>query len=303
MTDTGKTVSPPTTPSGAAASGNWANDKQAGYWNDGAGPKWVRFQGELDASFANVNAALFARAEAAAGETVIDVGCGAGATTFALADRVGPSGRVSGVDISATLLAAARRRAAELGLDNVAFLETDAQTHAFELAMADLVASRFGVMFFEDPAAAFANIRTALRPGGRIAFASWAGLERNVWFAGPREAAIRAFGPPPDADPRAPGPLAFSEIDYVTGILRKAGYGDIRAEEAPVTLVHPGPLAKMVNLVSNIGPAVRIADHHGKSDADIAALGPDLEAVFRPFERPDGVHAPATLNFFMATAP
>ena len=281
----------------------WVNLKQAGYWNDGAGPKWVRFQGELDASFRAVNAALFERARPQPGERVVDIGCGAGATTFELAERVGPGGLVSGIDISATLLGAARRHAAERGADHVAFLEADAQTHTFEPASADLVTSRFGVMFFADPVAAFTNIRSSLRPGGRIAFASWAALNKNIWFAGPREAAIRAFGPPPEADPRAPGPLAFAEIDYVTGILTDAGFAGTRAEEAPVTLVHPGPLAKMVNLVSNVGPAVRIAEYHGRSDADIAALGPDLEAVFRPYERPDGIHAPARINFFIATAP
>ena len=164
-----------------------SNPEQAEFWNAEPGQNWVRHQADLDAISEQASDVLLDAAGPRVGEKVLDVGCGAGTSSFALARSVAPSGYVHGVDISAPLLACAAARRGELGIENVAFENADAQDHPFLSETFDLVASRFGLMFFSDPVAAFQNLRSALRSGGRIAFVAWAGPEHNPWFAWPNQ--------------------------------------------------------------------------------------------------------------------
>jgi SAM-dependent methyltransferase len=190
-----------------------ANADQAEYWNSPSGQRWITYQEALDRRLAPVTELLLERADVRGGECVIDVGCGTGATTLRLAAAVGAHDSVLAVDISESLLAAARRRCLEGGHANVRLIRADAQTHRFERACHDLVTSRFGVMFFDDPIGAFRNLARALRPGGRLAFAAWGPLEANPWFALPLQVGVERLGPPQPQPPRAPGPLALSEPD------------------------------------------------------------------------------------------
>jgi len=173
------------------------NADQVAFWNSPAGEKWVRNQAEMDMTLAPLTEMLLARAAPAPGQRVLDVGCGTGTTVLQLAGAVGPGGHVQGLDVSEPMLALARQRVAAAGAGNVDLVLDDAQTFAFDAGSRDLVFSRFGVMFFADPPAAFANLRRALVPGGRLVFVCWADLADNPWFKVPRDAAIARLGPVP----------------------------------------------------------------------------------------------------------
>ena len=164
------------------------------------------------------------------GESVLDVGCGCGHTALALADQVGPRGSVTGIDISRPMLGRARERQQEQQLQNLIFLPADAQTHQFEPASVDLIFSRFGVMFFEDAAQAFGNLRTALRPGGRLCFLCWQELRKNDWVRVPLQAAAQHVPLPPRPEPGAPGPFSLADPARVRDILDAAGFRNVRCQ-------------------------------------------------------------------------
>src|SRR2546425_11062457 len=213
-----------------------ANAEQIRYWNEAAGPKWVVFQKVIDAQIAPLGERAMDRAGIAPGERVIDVGCGCGGTTIALGGRVGPAGLVFGIDISAPMLERAAETARAAGLTNVRFENADAQTHRLSPGAFDIVYSRFGVMFFADPVAAFANLRAALRSGGRLAFVCWQALRQNPWLFLPLQAAAQHLTLPPPPAPHPPGPFAFADPERAPGILARAGVDDIVLDERPATL-------------------------------------------------------------------
>ena len=184
-----------------------ANADQAVFWNSAPGLGWVVNEAPLDELMAGVLDRLVEVAAPRPGEAVLDVGCGTGASTLALAAAVAPGGRVVGADISGQMLARAGERVAAAGASGVELVVADAQTHRFAPGGFDLAVSRFGLMFFADPVAAFGNLRRALRPGGRLAFAAWGPVDANPWFVIPRAAAVARMGPVPADPPGTPGPL------------------------------------------------------------------------------------------------
>ncbi|MBV9115949.1 MAG: class I SAM-dependent methyltransferase, partial [Acetobacteraceae bacterium] len=208
--------------------------QQVAFWNGPGGERWVAGQAQMEAMLAPVADALIAHASVRQGETVLDVGCGYGVTALVLAQAVGPKGRVIGLDVSAPMLALARARSA--GVANIEWIEADAATHAFAPASVDLVFSRFGVMFFGDPAAAFANLRRALRPGGRLVFACWRTAEENPWIQVPAKAVFAHVPPPPRPGPEDPGMLSFGDPARVRRILTQAGFGAPRFTKLDLTI-------------------------------------------------------------------
>lgn len=279
-----------------------ANTDQADYWAGAPGRKWIEFQEALDTALSNIADAVLMDAAARPGQQVLDIGCGCGATTLALGHTVGPEGAVVGLDISEPLLARAEERRAAAGLTNVSFLNADGQIHEWgeDTGRFDLAASRFGVMFFKDPTAAFANLAKALRPGGRMVFVAWAEVGKNPWFSVPRDAAISRLGAPAPADPHAPGPLAFADLERVTGILEAAGLSDVRGEERGVDVTLPGTARDAASLASNIGPASRISKEKNGTPEDVAAIAEAVAQVFVEYEGAGRVNVPARLNFFSA---
>jgi len=222
----------------------------AAYW-DRAGRVWVEHQALLDRIMAPIADAVVDAVGPVNGESVLDVGCGSGATTFAAAWRVGPTGRAVGVDISPALVELARTRAGEDGIESAQFLLADAQTHAFQPEF-DAIVSRFGVMFFPDPVAAFANLRTALKPGGKLAFAAWRSPEENPLSQVPLRAAAPFLPETPRFEKDAPGRFAFADPDRVRGILADAGWRDIAI--APLDTTAPLSFDELMTMSLRVGP-------------------------------------------------
>ncbi|TMA32214.1 MAG: class I SAM-dependent methyltransferase [Deltaproteobacteria bacterium] len=248
------------------------NAEQIEYWNSPSAAKWVALQDRIDATIEPFGVLAMDRAELAAGERAIDVGCGCGTTTLALAERVGPRGRVLGVDISAVMLARASERARSAGIANMEFANADAQTHAFVAAAWDSAYSRFGVMFFAEPARAFANLRGALRRGGRVSFVCWRPFPENPWMTVPFAALATFLTPPPPPPPGAPGPFAFGDPERVRGILEDAGFAQIEIAPHDGELTLGRSLDDAVTFTLSAGPAARLLDPATPADRERAAI-------------------------------
>ena len=198
------------------------NIDQIKYWNSDAGDKWVRFADRLDALLAPFVPLILERVALQTGERALDIGCGGGALSLAAEEKVAPDGGVTGVDVSAPLLELARQRSANAG-GNSAFVEADAAQYRSSTPL-DAAVSRFGVMFFSDPAAAFSSLRRSLRPEARLVFVCWQGLSENAWARAPLEAAMPHFTKPlPTPDPHAPGPFAFADCNPRAVDLKRSG--------------------------------------------------------------------------------
>lgn len=198
------------------------NADQLAFWNGMGGHTWVKRQEHTDRILAPVSDALLAFASPHSGERVLDIGCGCGASTLELARAVGPSGRVTALDISGPMILEGQARAKAAGISNIDWLQTDAATAAIEEY--DLLVSNFGLMFFGDPVSAFANLRRAAHPGARMVFVCWRSLAENPWVEVPMQAVTPHVPPRPKGDPQAPGMFAFSDPQRITRILVEAGW-------------------------------------------------------------------------------
>ncbi len=210
------------------------NADQLAFWNGPGGRGWVARQAHTDITLAPVLDALLALAAPRAGERVLDVGCGCGASTLALARAVGPAGRVAALDISGPMLAEGRARAEAAGIANVDWRQADPATAALDEF--DLLASSFGLMFFGDPVAAFARMRRAAIPGARMAFVTWRPLAENPWMNVPMRAVAPHLPPRPKADPKAPGMFAFADPGRIAEVLTAAGWAPPRLDRLDLDL-------------------------------------------------------------------
>lgn len=215
------------------------NADQVEFWNGEVGQRWARNQDRLDRAFQPLTTALLDRAAARPGERVIDIGCGCGDLSLALAGQLGAEGRVLAVDVSRPMLDRGRSRQKALDAAECAGIdwqEADAAAWPFPPAASDLLISRFGVMFFGDPVAAFQNMRQALRPGGRLAMLCWRPVRDNAWVAIPRAAILQVVPPPEAPPPDAPGPFAFADAARVGAILARAGFTAVASAAIDATL-------------------------------------------------------------------
>jgi len=272
---------------------------QREYWNSKVGEEWARQAERTDRMFAGLTDATLDALALQPGERVLDIGCGAGDTTLKAARQVGARGRAAGVDISRPLLELARERARAEGLA-VDFIEADAGTAPIDGAPFDAAVSRFGVMFFDDPKAAFARIRETFRPGGRMAFICWRTLAENLWSSAPIEALAPLLpGPLPPADPNVPGPMSLAETTKIRTVLAGAGWRDLSIAPWDGDIIMGGDAEEAAAYLMKIGPCARaIAEH--KLDAAAAK-----KLIVRRLEQalgPAGVSLAAACWIVRATA-
>jgi SAM-dependent methyltransferase len=258
-----------------------ANDEQAELWNEVVGVAWVDHAASYDASLEPFGRATMDRLELVSGERVIDLGCGTGATTLELAERIAP-GTVVGVDLSARMLGAARARAEAAGVESVDFREVDVQTGDLGRGAFDVAFSRMGVMFFADPAAAFANVAGALRPGGRLGFVCFQDPSVNPTITLPVLSVAEILSLPPVPGPDEPSPFSLADADRTTGVLQSAGFVDVEVVPGPDEFAFTGAddLAAVAErmLVQNPLTSPRLAA------ADVSSRAAALDAVVEVLE-------------------
>jgi len=240
---------------------------QPTYWNEEGGQRWVQNIQRVERMLEPLSDRLLRHAQPRVGERVLDVGCGGGVTSAAFANAVGPSGEVLGLDVSAVILDVARERFA--AVPNLSFVLGDAEKMRLNPALFDLVSSRFGVMFFANPVAAFANLRRALTGKGRLAFICWRALEENPWMAECVQAAFSVMPRPEPPAPNAPGPFALADAGRLREILAGSGYDAISIDPLDHTL-DLGSLDEAVVQMTRMGPA---------ASAIAAASAADQQAV------------------------
>jgi len=233
------------------------NTESISFWKEIAGPRWVRLQAELDAQLGELGRCVLDAAALRDGERVLDVGCGCGTFTLEIARRVGEAGAVIGIDISPPMLEQAHNVAEREQQHNVHFVEADAQTYPWAPQSYDAVLSRLGVMFFDDSVTAFANLRRALAPGGRLAFVCFQAMEKNVWASLPLSVVERHVSVERPPDPFAPGPFAFADAERVRGILEAAGFSGVSLDPIDLDLPIGGGVdaTRAAELLTELGPA------------------------------------------------
>jgi SAM-dependent methyltransferase len=274
------------------------NRDEATRWNESSGPVWVEMQDVLDRMFAPFETRLVEEAFPRDGGRVLDVGCGAGATTLAMARRLGPTGLCLGVDISAPLVAAAKARATAEGLVAAAFVQADAQIYRFEPQGFDAVISRFGVMFFDDSEAAFANVRRAARHGAKLAFVAWRSPAENPFMTAAPRAAAPFLPNLPAQNPDGPGQFAFADGDKVRRILDAAGWTDIDVSSFDVQLgIGEKDLLAYATKLGPVGQALRQS-----SEPTRARTVEALRVAFDPYLQNGVAHFTAACWFVSARA-
>ncbi len=264
------------------------NAAQAEYWN--AARHWVEDTDGHDEMLEPLGRPAIDALGLRGGIRVLDIGCGTGATTRAIAGAVEPGGQAVGADVSALLLGVARERSE--ATPNVSFIEADVQTHSFDAGAFDAAFSRFGVMFFSDPVAAFANVRRALAPGGRLAFVCWQTLADNDWMSVPAQA-VREWMDVDISPSGAPNPFAFGDPDRLRGVLSGAGFSDVSLRDVrhPILIGGHGDLDNAVRFLaaSRLGGQIR-----AEASDPQAAFGA-VRASLEPYLTPDGVRMTAAV--------
>jgi SAM-dependent methyltransferase len=265
------------------------NAQQIEYWNGPVGERWAGLQEQIDLHLAEITGALLRFAAPRAGERVLDVGCGCGTTTLLLALKAEAEGAAAGIDISVPMLNVARARAMAQNAD-VVFVEADASGYEFQPVF-DLVFSRFGIMFFADPAAAFGNLRMALTPGGRMVFVCWRTFEENRWAWEAMQAALPLLPPQEPGDPDAPGPFAFADGARLRRILESAGFARVEIEPFDGHVNMGATVQEAAAEALNVGPLARAAT--GLDEAVREKIRRVVEQVYTRYFTPSGVKPPA----------
>ncbi|MBN9682626.1 MULTISPECIES: class I SAM-dependent methyltransferase [unclassified Corallococcus] len=253
-------------------------DEQSKLWNGTAGRAWAENQEVLDAMFKPFEDLLVEAVVASSARQVLDVGCGTGSTTLAIARRLGAMGNCTGIDISEPMLATARARAEQEGIP-AHFIRANAQSHAFEPATFDRVISRFGVMFFEDPVQAFANLRRAAKTDAKLLAIAWRSPSENPFMTTAERAAAPLVPNLPVRQPDAPGQFAFADSNRVHRILEESGWTGIDIQPIDVTCTLPEK--ELVHYLTRFGLLARVLQEVDETTR--ARVIETVRAAFEPF--------------------
>jgi SAM-dependent methyltransferase len=268
-----------------------SNIAQIEYWNTKAGETWAKFQQALDRQIETLGLAAMDTLRPEKGEHIIDIGCGCGQTSLDLGSRVGAGGSVVGVDISKPMFEVARSRPRSAPNLRVTFEQLDAQSDDLGHGRFDAAYSRFGVMFFSDPVAAFANIRQSLKTNGRLVFVCWRPLSQNPWMRAPLEAASPFLPPAAPPDPMAPGPFALADAGRVQSILAAAGFGSMQVNPFDAA-IGGANLHQTLQLALNVGPLGAALRENPERAETVANAVRDL---LSKYATPNGVVMPAAV--------
>ena len=280
-----------------------ANEQQTEFWSGSGGEYWVVNQQQMDTMLEPLGAQALARIDLSGVRHLLDIGCGTGSTTLDIAARLPDGARVTGADLSVPMTDYARSRLGPAGISNADFMTCDLQTDGLEADMFDAAFSRFGVMFFDRPVIGFGNIRAAMQSGAPLAFVCWQTPRENLWHSLAVATAKKFIEMPTAPDPRAPGPFAFAEADYVTSILADAGFDDIVIE----------PHTQTVELFSGLdvrSAAENFARINPIISAFVAEAGEDkaeplidgLAEALAPYHKNDALHFPSATWLVSARA-
>ncbi len=280
-----------------------ANAEQQEFWNERAGPVWVQNQERLDAQIGQHGQLALDALAIQPGERVLDVGCGCGDSTLKLAEAVGAEGHVLGLDLSEPMLARARQRAEAAGASQVELRAADAQSAALGSDF-DVVHSRFGVMFFDDPTRAFTNLCGALRSGGRLGFVCWQAPPENPWVTVPMGAAAPHLELPPPPPPHAPGMFGLADAERLRGILEQAGFADIEIADRRVAMqMGEGTPESAADLFLEVGPVAGLLAEQGASDETRARVRESVLEALRAHEKEGHVSLGSSIWLVTATRP
>jgi SAM-dependent methyltransferase len=271
----------------AEGQGASPNAREVQYWNSAAARAWAEQDAIVDRMFAGVTEAALGLAAPRRGERVVDIGCGNGSTVIELAARVGTDGHVLGLDVSRPSVERARARIA--GLPQAEVVLADVSTHVFAPDSFDLAFSRLGVMFFADPVATFANLRGAMKPGGRLALAVLRSPAENGWATGPLAAVRHLLPPQAPPAPDQPHQFSWADPDRVRRILEGAGFRDVvlTPHDPPVPMAGPGGAAEAADFAMRLGPVVRATLDASPEQRE--AVRSALESFFAGRDGPQGI--------------
>lgn len=282
-----------------------SNEEQFEFWNGEAGQHWAKEDDTMARMLRPVSAALLEHARVQGSQSALDVGCGGGSQTLMLAEQLGPGASVLGIDISEPMLEVARGKCdpRNNAIANMEFLRADAAEHDFAAHSFDLLFSRFGVMFFDDPEDAFSNLRKSLRPGARLAFSCWQSMGQNEWVLLPLQAALQHLPPPPSPAPNAPGPFAFADPLRVKQILGASGFTDIELESfrTHVNFAEAATLAESVREMATLGPLSKLMA--GQEPDVMERVLASMEESLAPYYKDGALSMEGAIWFVTGTSP
>jgi SAM-dependent methyltransferase len=269
------------------------NQEQFEFWDGEVGEIWIKYRALLDDQLEPFSRLLFRNAGVQPGHTVVDVGCGCGTDTLTAARLAAPDGRVLGLDVSKPMLAHAVKRAGTMALHNAEFLHADAQIHSFDPASVDRIISRFGIMFFADPTAAFSNLAAALAEDGRLTFLTWQSVDKNPWMMLPIVEALQLIELDAPLDPHGPGPFTFADPNRLYRILRDAGFARIQIHpyEPELNVASGRTLDDAVEFVMEFVPMRRALARATPDERE--AVREAIRGAIGPYKREGGVVMPS----------
>ena len=276
------------------------NQEQGANWNSKTGQAWVNNDLKMDLHLEVITTLLFKEFETLGNKHVLDVGCGSGTTSKLLSDQVGSTGSVEGVDISRPLLELAQAKYGTI--ENIRFTNADAQSFEFKKSFYDQIVSRFGVMFFENPIAAFTNMRQSLKPNGKLNFVCWSALEENEFFILPLKIVLKYLNKPLPNPSKAPGPLAFSNKPYLLKILQSSEFKNIKIKTVKTEMLNFDPVKEQVRFFNKMGLAARMKKE-ASFDIEIhEKIDQELETELMKRTDANGTSLKATVYYVSANA-